>query len=138
MIYAGIIKPLARSINESRSFQQGPPPNTRIFGPTTENTGLHQYPWLCSLRTRGYRGRHRCGVTLLSGPPDRTILVTAAHCNYICKNKYGETLEICCCRSDEEPGSCRQVMTSRVCLLQVPESMFLHAGKLQTKFLLQR
>ena len=28
-------------------------------------TSLH--PWACSLRTRGFRGRHRCGVTLLSG-----------------------------------------------------------------------
>ena len=96
MIYAGIIRPLARSINGTKSFQQVPPPNTRIVGPTTENTGTQQYPWLCSLRTRGYRGRHRCGVTLLSGPPERTILVSAAHCNYICKNKFGETLEICC------------------------------------------
>ena len=25
------------------------------------------HPWACSLRTRGYRGRHRCGVTLLWG-----------------------------------------------------------------------
>ena len=25
------------------------------------------HPWACSLRTRGYRGRHRCGVTLLYG-----------------------------------------------------------------------
>ena len=37
------------------------------------NTGLwfdifsQHHPWACSLRTRGYRGRHRCGVTLLSG-----------------------------------------------------------------------
>ena len=30
-----------------------------------ENSQHH--PWACSLRTRGYRGRHRCGVTLLSG-----------------------------------------------------------------------
>ena len=28
-------------------------------------TSLH--PWACSLRTKGFRGRHRCGVTLLSG-----------------------------------------------------------------------
>ena len=30
-----------------------------------ENSQHH--PWACSLRMRGYRGRHRCGVTLLSG-----------------------------------------------------------------------
>ena len=28
---------------------------------------IPQHPWACSLRTRGFRGRHRCGVTLLSG-----------------------------------------------------------------------
>ena len=26
-----------------------------------------EYPWMCSLKERGYRGRHKCGVTLLSG-----------------------------------------------------------------------
>ena len=29
--------------------------------------GLARYPYLCSLRERGFRGKHRCGVTLLSG-----------------------------------------------------------------------
>ena len=29
------------------------------------NSELH--PWQCSLRARGFRGRHKCGVTLLSG-----------------------------------------------------------------------
>ncbi len=32
-----------------------------------------------------HRSFHKCGVTLLSGPPSKTILVSAAHCNYICK-----------------------------------------------------
>ena len=45
--------------------------DTRIFGASVfpvdgvADTGFS--PWLCSLRTRGFRGRHRCGVTLLSG-----------------------------------------------------------------------
>lgn len=26
-----------------------------------------RFPWLCSLREAGFRGRHRCGVALLSG-----------------------------------------------------------------------
>ena len=43
--------------------------NTRLFGssiyPLTRVADAN--PWLCSLRTRGFRGRHRCGVTLLSG-----------------------------------------------------------------------
>merc|ERR1719367_2364764 len=51
-----------------------PAKNTRLQGATifptdsvdsTINSRLH--PWQCSLRTRGFRGRHRCGVTLLSG-----------------------------------------------------------------------
>jgi len=29
----------------------------------------NRHPWLCSLRTPGFRGTHRCSVTLLSGPP---------------------------------------------------------------------
>ena len=33
------------------------------------------------------RSFHKCGVTMLSGPPGPTILVSAAHCNYICKVK---------------------------------------------------
>ena len=27
----------------------------------------YRYPWVCSLRTRGFRSYHKCGVTLLSG-----------------------------------------------------------------------
>ena len=26
-----------------------------------------RFPWLCSLKEAGYLGRHRCGVTLISG-----------------------------------------------------------------------
>ena len=28
---------------------------------------LPRFPWLCSLKGPGFTGRHRCGVTLLSG-----------------------------------------------------------------------
>ena len=43
----------------------------KIFGsstfPVDVTPDTKHHPWLCSLRTRGFRGRHRCGVTLLSG-----------------------------------------------------------------------
>ena len=47
--------------------------SNRIFGSSVFPVTLlpieptRHHPWLCSLRTRGFRGRHRCGVTLLSG-----------------------------------------------------------------------
>ena len=47
--------------------------SNRIFGSSVSPVTLlpieptRHHPWLCSLRTRGFRGRHRCGVTLLSG-----------------------------------------------------------------------
>eukprot|EP00096_Caligus_rogercresseyi_P011233 TRINITY_DN4357_c0_g1_i1.p2 TRINITY_DN4357_c0_g1~~TRINITY_DN4357_c0_g1_i1.p2 ORF type:complete len:452 (-),score=65.83 TRINITY_DN4357_c0_g1_i1:1528-2883(-) len=49
--------------------------STRIIG--GEEIQENEYPWLCSLR---FAGSHICGVTLLSGPPQDTILVGAAHC----------------------------------------------------------
>ena len=79
-------------------------------GPTS---ALH--PWLCSLKTRGFRGRHRCGVTLLSGPTvespsDPFVLVGTAHCNYICKDRVtGDPLETCCCRPEDNESSCKAV-----------------------------
>ena len=86
-----------------------------MIGSTTEVTSaVHRYPWMCSIRTYGYNGRHRCGATLLSGPPKKTVLVSAAHCNYICKNDFGEHLEMCCCRASSEPGSCRDVRYSNL------------------------
>ena len=92
---------------------------TRLQGPGTEDVvdfggqlGLdvplkNRHPWLCSLRTPGYRGVHRCGVTLLSGPPQPTIFVSAAHCNYICKDDRGRVVDICCCRDSPSLFSCR-------------------------------
>ena len=67
----------------------------------------NRYPWLCSLRTFGYRGYHRCGVTLLSAPPRPTIFVSSAHCNYLCKNENGRLVEMCCCRDPFSVSSCR-------------------------------
>ena len=80
-------------------------------------------------RTRGFRGRHRCGVTLLHGPSSElvanervcndapTILVSAAHCNFVCKNDQRNTLEFCCCRDPEDQGSCRNVILSFILIV---------------------
>ena len=38
---------------------------------------------------------------------DPYVLVSAAHCNYICKDRIrGDTLETCCCRPPNAEGSC--------------------------------
>ena len=58
----------------------------------------------------GYHGRHICGATLLSAPPSKTIIVSAAHCNYICKSSEGKVRETCCCRNPADNfASCRTV-----------------------------
>ena len=47
--------------------------DTRLGGatvfPTDTNASINSlhHPWACSIRRRGFRGRHRCGITLLSG-----------------------------------------------------------------------
>ena len=46
----------------------------------------HRYPWICSLRTRGVNSEHLCAVSLLSVPPQPTVVVGAAHCTYLCKD----------------------------------------------------
>jgi hypothetical protein len=38
---------------------------TSVVNPTNET--FARFPWLCSLKETGFTGRHRCGVTLLSG-----------------------------------------------------------------------
>ena len=58
---------------------------------------LHRYPWLCSLRSVGKQSSHFCAVTLLSRPPGPTVLVTSAHCTFICKSDDGRLLPNCCC-----------------------------------------
>ena len=43
-------------------------------------------------------------------PDDPFVLVGAAHCNHICKDRNkGHVLETCCCRPPTDPGSCAQV-----------------------------
>ena len=38
---------------------------------------------------------------------DPYVLVSAAHCNYICKDRIrGDVLETCCCRPPDSVGSC--------------------------------
>jgi len=60
-----------------------------------ENT-RNRYPWLCSLRTHGVNPEHLCAVSLLSIPPQPTILVGAAHCTSICRDR-GYKMPSCCC-----------------------------------------
>ena len=78
--------------------------------PPLEHT-KHRYPWICSLRSRSRslyyweKPRHYCGVTLLSRPPGPTVLVTSAHCVYICKSEEGRIVPNCCC-PNVGPGLC--------------------------------
>ena len=60
---------------------------------------LHRYPWICSLRTKGITAKHLCAVTLLSLPPQPSIIVGPAHCTYLCKDgdSRGARLDACCC-----------------------------------------
>ena len=99
----------------------------RLVGASAQHTDVNlqlRYPWICSLRTRGFRwlpkakerltfilrGRHLCSLTLLSAPPRKTILVGPAHCNFLCKDKSSNVVEVCCCRSPElAPNSCKEV-----------------------------
>lgn len=66
----------------------------------------HRYPWVCSLRTLGSNPDHLCAVTLLSVPPKPTVVVSAAHCTYLCKNSKGAMVSSCCC--DDGPRNCAE------------------------------
>ena len=46
----------------------------------------HRYPWICSLRMKGITAEYLCAVTLLSAPPQPTIIIGPAHCSYLCKD----------------------------------------------------
>jgi len=91
---------------------------TRLIGPSVNLVafnniagGTRKWPWSCSLRSRGFRSFHKCGVTLLSGPPNPTVLVSSAHCNYVCKDGNGRMLESCCCSNigiDDYILNCRK------------------------------
>ena len=72
-----------------------------------ENT-RHRYPWICSLRTKGITAEHVCAVTLLSKPPQPTIIVGPAHCTYLCKDSKprGARLDACCCTPG--PPGCKE------------------------------
>ena len=86
-----------------------------LWGKKFVETDEKKNNYVIHTRTRGFRGRHRCGATLLYGNltcnerKTPIILVSAAHCNYICKNDQGHILEFCCCRDDKEQGSCKNV-----------------------------
>ena len=68
---------------------------------------LHRYPWICSLRQRG--GTHLCAVTLLGAPPGPTVIVSSAHCTFLCQGPGRQALPPCCCRAPEYgPSSCSE------------------------------
>ena len=89
---------------QQRKFTRLPPVSqvNTTAGTKTElnytNT-QHRYPWICSLRTKGITAEHLCAVTLLSVPPQPTIIVGPAHCTYLCKDQgpRGARLPACCC-----------------------------------------
>ena len=76
--------------------------------PPLEHT-RNRYPWICSLRSVGQQSSHLCGVTLLARPPGPTVLVTSAHCVYICKSEEGRLVPNCCC-PNVGPGLCTETM----------------------------
>ena len=67
----------------------------------------HRYPFICSMRRIGQQSSHMCGVTLLSRPPGPTVLVTSAHCAFICKSEDGKLVPNCCC-PNVGPGLCTE------------------------------
>ena len=81
--------------------------------PVFENT-LGRYPWICSLRGKEDKS-HYCGATILSRPPGPLVIVTAAHCVFLCKSDTGETVPNCCCenvkgtlcRDNRDDNQCR-------------------------------
>ena len=57
----------------------------------------NRYSWICSLRSTGTQPEHLCAVTILSVPPQPTVIVSAAHCTYLCKDPRGFQVDSCCC-----------------------------------------
>ena len=66
----------------------------------------HRYSWICSLRQRSEDKHHLCGVTLLSMPPSKTVLVSAAHCVTVCRSKAKNRLVPNCCCPNVGGGIC--------------------------------
>ena len=60
-----------------------------------------RYPWICSLRSK-QNNQHYCGTTILSRPPGPLVMVTAAHCVFLCKSQEGNTRPNCCCENVSE------------------------------------
>ena len=56
-----------RQRKKSRKRNRKERTKNKIFGATTTESKQNMHPWLCALKEVGFRGRHRCGVTLLSG-----------------------------------------------------------------------
>ena len=70
-----------------------------------ENT-KHRYPWICSLRSKREDKQHYCAVTLLRRPPGPTVLVTNAHCTYLCKSSDNQVVPNCCCDNVSDRIGC--------------------------------
>ena len=48
-----------------------------------------------------------------ANPDDPFVLVGAAHCNYICKDRdTGNILETCCCRTENSTATCNSGVIS--------------------------
>ena len=59
----------------------------------------NRYSWICSLRRR-QDNQHLCGVTLLSMPPSKTIMISSAHCVTVCRNEaQNRIVPNCCCKN---------------------------------------
>ena len=78
--------------------------NHPVFGevgswiPEFEHT-KHRYPWICSLRSKAVGKTHFCAATLLRKPPGPTVLVTTAHCTFLCKSEDDQVRPNCCCEN---------------------------------------
>ena len=66
--------------------------------PEFENT-RNRYPWICSLRSKDVSKTHYCAATLLKRPPGPIVMVTTAHCTYLCKSEDGGVQPNCCCEN---------------------------------------
>ena len=89
----------------NNSYRLPPLQSIYVFDNFTLKTDLNfthtrnRYPWVCSLRRKGpsLSPEHLCAVTLLAVPPQPTIVVGAAHCTYLCKDKQENHRPSCCC-----------------------------------------
>ena len=66
--------------------------------PNFENT-KNRYPWICSLRSKHQSKTHFCAATLLKRPPGPIVMVTTAHCTFLCKSEDGNIRSNCCCQN---------------------------------------